>query len=94
MLICRVTGQAVATVKHQALRGYKLLVCEPLKSLGGGPVLLGVDLVGAGEGDTVAVVTGEPARFAAGANVPVDAAIVAILDTVEVGGKRVVARGK
>jgi len=92
IVICRVTGQAVSTVKHKALTGFKLLVCEPLSDLGGGPVVLAVDLVGAGEGDTVGVVTGEPARHAAGAQVPVDAAVVAILDSVAVGGSTIIGR--
>ncbi|RJQ10365.1 MAG: ethanolamine utilization protein EutN [Bacillota bacterium] len=97
MLICRVTGQAVSTVKHGSLQGYKLLVCEPLAGLGApatAPTCLAVDLTGAGEGDVVAVVTGDPARHAAGVQVPVDAAIVAILDSVTAQGKTIEGRSR
>ena len=38
------------------------------------------DCVGAGEGETVLVATGGAARVAAGAELPIDAAIVGILD--------------
>ena len=46
--------------------GERLLVCA--------------DCVGAGEGETVLVATGGAARVAAGAELPIDAAIVGILD--------------
>ncbi len=46
--------------------GEKLLVCA--------------DCVGAGEGETVLVATGGAARVAAGAQVPVDAAVIGIID--------------
>lgn len=101
MLVCRVAGQAVSTVKCEGLKGFKLLVCEPLnlphQPDGGGSQppagpwrgvpLVAVDLVGAGEGDVVGVVLGEPARHAAGLRAPVDAAVVAILDEVTAGGR-------
>ena len=41
------------------------------------------DQAGAGPGDQVLVVSGGGARVAAGAHVPVDAAIVGIVDHVE-----------
>ena len=46
--------------------GERLLVCA--------------DCVGAGEGETVLVATGGAARVAVGAELPIDAAIVGILD--------------
>lgn len=101
MLVCRVAGQAVSTVKCEGLKGFKLLVCEPVPlsdppvAEGGnvshvrpcGGALVAVDLVGAGEGDVVGVIVGEPARHAAGLRAPVDAAVVAIFDQVTVGGR-------
>jgi len=48
-----------------------------------GPPLVCADQAGAGPGDQVLVVSGGGARVAAGAHVPVDAAIVGIVDHVE-----------
>lgn len=45
-----------------------------------GESLICADCVGAGEGERVLVVTGGAARVAAGECVPVDAAIVGIVD--------------
>ena len=38
------------------------------------------DCVGAGEGETVLVATGGAARVAAGGQIPIDAAIIGIID--------------
>lgn len=48
-----------------------------------GPAMICADQAGAGPGDRVLVSTGGGARVAAGAEVPVDAAIVGIVDHVE-----------
>ncbi len=78
MLHCRVTGSTVATQKAPGLSGFKLLRVAPEP---GGPELVAVDLVGAGEGDRVLVATGSAAReHEATRGAPVDAAIVAIVD--------------
>lgn len=74
MKIGTVTGSVWATRKAACLQGQTFLVVNTL-----GGVLVAVDQVGAGIGDKVLLVTGEPAsRFSMEA--PVDAAIVAILD--------------
>lgn len=50
MLICRVEGTAVATVMHPSLRGWRLLLCQPLDEADRheGALLLALDNLGAG----------------------------------------------
>lgn len=92
MVFARVVGTVVATNKDQKLVGKKLLLAQVV-DLGGKPAgnpLVAVDAVGAGEGEFVLLVQGSSARqTAATEGNPVDCAIVAIIDTVELGGKRV-----
>ncbi len=90
MLIARVIGTVVATRKDEELVGYKLLVVRPLPLDGSGPdgrlpePFVAVDTVGAGVGERVLVVTGSSARAISDrVRLPVDAAIVGIIDTVE-----------
>jgi ethanolamine utilization protein EutN len=86
MLIAKVVGSAVATLKHDLLRTNKLLlVCpaDPAGNLKGEP-FLAVDLVDAGAGEMVIVSQGSSARVATGHNSsPADAAIVGILDSLQ-----------
>lgn len=89
MFIGRVIGTVVATRKDDALVGYKLLIVAPENAGGGGGgnSLVAVDTVGSGVGERVLVVTGSSARVVAEkARVPVDAAIVGIIDTIELAG--------
>ncbi len=76
MLLGVVTGKVWATKKCDALTGQAFLTVEA-----GGAVLVCADCVGAGEGETVLLATGGAARVAAGREIPVDAAIVGIVDT-------------
>lgn len=57
MQIARVEGQAVSTVKHASLNGWKLLVVQPLGTDGkaDGEPLLAIDHLGAGIGSLVIV---------------------------------------
>ena len=75
MLIGQVTGKVWSTKKSPSLRGQTFLTV----AVDGG-ALVCADCVGAGEGEAVLVATGSAARVAAGADLPVDAAIVGILD--------------
>ena len=89
MLIAKVIGSAVASVKLDALKSSKLLVVSPADGHGvvNGAPFLAVDLVGAGSGELVVVSQGSSARMAAGANSsPVDAAIIGILDSLQIDG--------
>ncbi len=98
MEIGRVVGQVVSTVKHQGLSSLKLLVLEPAEAAGElgdlGPRYIAVDLVGAGNGEIVLVTRGSSARAASeGGQVPTDAAVVAILDSVVVDGSTTFRKG-
>ena len=55
MQIGRVVGQAVSTVKHTSMSGWRLLVVQPLTADGkaDGEPLLAVDSLGAGTADRV-----------------------------------------
>ena len=89
MLIAKVIGSAVASVNLDALKSSKLLVVSPADGHGvvNGLPFLAVDLVGAGTGELVVVSQGSSARMAAGANTsPVDAAIIGILDSLQIDG--------
>lgn len=89
MLLGRIVGTVVATRKDPRLEGRKLLVVTPIDaadpSARRGSAVIAVDTVGAGVHETVLVVQGSSARMAQGCNeCPVDAAIVGIVDTVDV----------
>jgi microcompartment protein CcmK/EutM len=87
MILARVVGTVVATRKDPRLVSNKLLVARPIDPHGKSEAsyLIAVDTVDAGVGETVLIVSGSSARMAAGLkDCPVDAAIVGIVDTVEV----------
>ena len=84
MLLCRVTGSVISTRKNEKLMGSKFLVVEQLAKTGGrSGQFVAVDNIGAGIGETVLVTCGSAARLAFlpyTENMPVDAAIVGIVD--------------
>lgn len=88
MQIARVVGTVVATQKHRKFEGAKLLLVQPvtLDDQPKGPALLAVDSVGAGVHERVLVVIeGRAAGEALGKKAaPVDAAIIGIIDSVDV----------
>ena len=87
MLLAKIVGTVVATRKDPRLVSNKLLVVRPMDPRGKaeGAYLVAVDTVDAGVGETVLVVSGSSARMAAGMkDCPVDAAIVGIIDTIEI----------
>ncbi len=89
MIIGQVIGSAVATLKHEGLKSTKILLVMQADVSGqaSGEPFLAIDLVGAGEGELVMVSQGSSARVCSGnASSPVDAAIVGILDSLQVGG--------
>ena len=87
MILARVTGTLVSTQKHGKLEGAKLLLVQPLtlEDTPRGGELLAVDGAGAGVGEKVLIVLeGRSASDAIGMKAaPVDAAIVGIVDTVD-----------
>src|SRR4051812_11982443 len=87
VILARIVGTVVATRKDPRLVSNKLLVARPMDPHGKaeGNYLVAVDTVDAGVGETVLIVSGSSARMAAGMkDCPVDAAIVGIIDHVEV----------
>jgi ethanolamine utilization protein EutN len=94
MILATVEGSVVATKKNAKMTGIKFLVVRPLvidspsaKELRPGQTtLVASDSLGAGEGDCVLVVQGSSARLAADdKDSPVDAVVIGIVDTVDLG---------
>lgn len=86
MQVGRVVGTLVATRKDERLVGTKLLVVRTMdpsfKEEQG--YVVAVDTVDAGLGDRVLLVSGSSARLAQGMkDSPVDAAIIGVVDQVE-----------
>lgn len=87
MYLGRVIGTVVATVKYEGLTGYRLLIVEPIDDDGQrcGAPHAAVDVTQAGPGDTVFLVGSREAALACEPTfVPVDAAIVGIVDQVDI----------
>lgn len=85
MYLGRVIGTVVASRKAQGLTGAKLLLVQPLDDLlqPTGPIQAAVDTVQAGPEDLVYLVGSREAALALEPSfVPVDAAIVGIVDDV------------
>jgi microcompartment protein CcmK/EutM len=98
MILARVVGSVVATQKVASMTGRKLLTVEPLHigPEGHGTLtptqrsLVAVDSLGAGVGETVLVVQGSSARLTPETeDLPVDAAIIGIVDAVHVGNQTI-----
>jgi len=98
MFLGRITGSLVATQKVESMVGQKLLIVEPLRVnekdqsdlAPTGRTFVAVDTVGAGEGEIVLCVQGSSARFTPETKqLPVDAAVIGIVDQVQVGSNTV-----
>ena len=90
MQIARVIGNVVATRKVDKIMRYKLLVVEPADLTGkpSGKHMVAIDAVQAGPGEIVFIVEGSSARMAVPEkDVPIDTAIIAIIDAIERDGK-------
>lgn len=87
MQLARVIGTVVATIKYEGLEGVKFLIVQPLdKRLRpeGRPIVAADGVAMAGPGDIVYVVASREAALALPEPfVPVDHAIVGIVDAVE-----------
>ncbi|WP_404348503.1 EutN/CcmL family microcompartment protein [Sutcliffiella horikoshii] len=97
MIIAKVTGSIVATTKAEKLKGKKLLIVTPLDMTTieeDGKPLVAIDTVGSGVGEVVLIVSGSSARQTEITNgVPVDAAIVGIVDQIELNGSLTFSKG-
>ena len=90
MLIGKVIGTVVATRKEESLLGLKFLAVKTvdLKLDATGGIVVAADAVGAGVGECVLYATGSASRQTNFTHErPVDAVIMAIVDSIEVGGE-------
>jgi microcompartment protein CcmK/EutM len=90
MLIARVIGTTVATIKDEKLTARKLLIVRQTDETGSpvGKPYVAVDTVDAGVGDLVLTCAGSSARQTnITKDTPVDAVIMAVIDSLEVEGK-------
>lgn len=96
MFLAKVVGSVVATQKHPKFLGMKLLLLQPYVARDGvvsesGSSVVAVDSVGAGLGTFVLFTQGSSARLTSTTkDSPTDAVIVGIVDTIEMGGTKVV----
>ena len=86
MFLARVVGNVVASQKYEGMEGFKLMMIQPLgddrNPVGNRQVA--VDRVQAGEGDTVTCVGSREAALACEPTfVPVDCAIIGIIDAID-----------
>ncbi|MBI4670976.1 MAG: EutN/CcmL family microcompartment protein [Chloroflexi bacterium] len=86
MILGKVVGTVVSTIKHPAFAGRKLLLVRPLHLSGENPEddFLAVDAAQAGIGDTVLVCQeGNSTRQVIGIpNAPVRSSIVGVIDSI------------
>jgi microcompartment protein CcmK/EutM len=90
MLIARVIGTTVATIKDEKLTGRKLLIVRQTDEYGTpvGKPFVAIDTVDAGVGDLVLTAAGSSARQTnLTKDTPVDAVIMAMIDSLEVDGQ-------
>jgi ethanolamine utilization protein EutN len=91
VVLGRVVGNVVCTIKHPALDGRTLLIVQPLDRQGRdkGRAVVAVDSVGAGAGEIVYWCRGREASFPfLPAEVPTETTIVGIVDAVNIPGER------
>jgi ethanolamine utilization protein EutN len=95
MILGRVVGEVWATRRDARLARAKLLVVRPhavYEPAFGSRHLVATDDVDAGVGDDVVVCLGAPARWSLGGNdTPVDAAVLGVVDRVELAAPEVLA---
>ena len=96
MTLCLVAGSVTTTIKHESLRGRKLLLCHVVNPKTGAvsdKPIVAVDTVQAGAGDTVLVIDeGNAARKILGDSAaPIRTVVAAIVDSVGMQEKK---RGK
>jgi len=92
MRIALVIGSTVATIKDESMRGRKLLIVQTADTKGKvnaeSEPFVAVDTVSAGTGDLVLVTEFSSARYTGFTkDLPIDAVIVGVIDSLELGGK-------
>ena len=98
MFLAKVIGAVVATKKDESMKGRKLLLLRPMlvdesnpkRMRSGVNTIVAVDNLGAGEAELVLFCQGSSARLGSGMkSLPVDAAVVGIVDIVDVEGRQI-----
>jgi ethanolamine utilization protein EutN len=98
MFLARVIGSVTSTKKDEAMKGRKLLMLRPLlvdeanptQFRPGSNTIVAVDALGAGLDEVVLFCQGSSARQASGMkSLPIDAAVVGIVDAVEVLNQKI-----
>jgi microcompartment protein CcmK/EutM len=92
MRIALVIGTTVSTVKNEKLSGSKLLICREANEKGAatGKPYVAVDTVNAGVGELVLTAHGSSGRQTyMTKDAPVDAVIMAVIDSLQVDGDEV-----
>jgi ethanolamine utilization protein EutN len=87
MILGRVVGTVVATMKNASLDGKRLLVVQPIDRHGRdtGKAIVALDAVGAGTGERVYWCRGKEASFPfLPEGVPIEATVVGIVDEVNI----------
>ncbi|MBN1305833.1 MAG: EutN/CcmL family microcompartment protein [Anaerolineales bacterium] len=88
MLLGRVHGTAVCTIKYPDMKGLKLLVVQPLDNQlkPVGPMQVAADVVHAGKGDLCVMVRSREAALSMAEHkfTPVDLALIGIVDQLDV----------
>jgi microcompartment protein CcmK/EutM len=90
MLIAKVIGTTISTIKDEKLHSRKLLILRQTDETGAmfGKPYVAVDTVDAGIGDLVLTAAGSSARQTnLTKDSPVDSVIMAVIDSLEVDGK-------
>ncbi len=84
MLLAVVEGSAITTIKHPSMKGWKVLIVQPLDIAGrpDGDVLMAIDMLGAGVGAKVVISNdGQGTREMVGDNrTPLRWAVLGVVD--------------
>ena len=92
MQLGKIVGTVVSTIKDEKLEGLKLQIVKFINADGSftGGLVIAVDSVGAGVGEVVLTAAGSSARQTqVTKDKPVDTVIMAIIDELEIEGKKV-----
>ena len=90
MQLIQIVGNLVSTLKDPKLTGLKLLIGQEIRLDGSmtNTYHVAVDTISVGQGEVVLIVRGSSARITETTDKkPVDAAIIAVIDEIEVAGK-------
>jgi ethanolamine utilization protein EutN len=91
MMLGRVIGNVVATMKNESLLGQRFLIVQPIDREGRdkGKAIVALDSVGAGAGEMIYWCKGKEASFPFLPNeVPTEATIVGIVDELNIPAPR------